>query len=132
MVWATDLQPVRYSALASYDEPFHLGSFIVVPRPGGRFLPGDTVRLFYEVYGGEPPYRIAYKLEGQDNDGSWVGLGQPAEGEQSIRTQIWELPTSERWPLGSYRIVIDVRDAGDRLVSVQAPFVLESPLPEGS
>jgi GWxTD domain-containing protein len=125
-VWAADLEPLRYAALASHDEPFHVGPFRVVPRLADTFSPGETVSLFYEVYGGEPPYRISYTLEGQDVDGSWVTLGQPSTGEQNGSAQGWALPTSSGWPLGDYRISIEVRDSRDRWITTQMPFRLKA------
>ena len=61
---------------------------------GQKMVEIGDVKLFYEVYGGEPPYRIAYSLEGKDLDGSWIALGQPSTGEQSAATQAWELSIS--------------------------------------
>jgi len=122
--WAAELSPVEYGSLASYDEPFLVGPFRVVPRFGDGFALGDSLKLFYEIYGGTPPYRIAYQVEGLDLDGSWVELGRPAMTEQSAAGQGWELPTSSSWPLGEYRIRVDVEDAGRRSVSARLPFRL--------
>jgi hypothetical protein len=123
-VWADELSPVRYAALASYDEPFVIGPFRVVPALDATFERGRTVNLFYEVYGGDPPYRIQYQIEGRELDGSWRPLGQPTVGEQAERAQGWGVPTTPAWPAGEYRVRIDVEDAARRLFSAQVPFTL--------
>jgi len=129
IVWADRLESLRYATLSSYDEPFLIGPFHVVPRLSNRFSPGDAVGLFYEVYDAELPLRISYQVEGQEVDGSWVKLGRPATGEQDARSQAWELPTSLNWPLGEYRIVVEVIDAAERMISTSLPFSLEAPTP---
>jgi GWxTD domain-containing protein len=129
VIWADELSPLEFASLASHDEPFLVGPFKVVPRIDASFPRGDALRLFYEVYGGLPPYRLAYQVEGRDLDGSWVRLGQPAIDERSGSAQGWELPTSGAWPLGEYRVRIDVEDARQRLVSAQLAFQLTEPIP---
>ena len=42
----------------------------------------------------------------------------------------WDLPTSEAWPTGDYRVRIDVEDSGQRLASRQIPFRLAAAQPE--
>jgi hypothetical protein len=101
-----------------------------VPRIDAGFPRGQALRLFFEVYGGTPPYRITYQVEGRDLDGSWVRLGKPAVDEQTVAAQGWELPTSDAWPLGEYRVRVDVEDARQRLVSAQLPFRLTEPTPQ--
>lgn len=130
LVWADELTPVEFASLASHDEPFLVGPFRVVPRIDASFPRGQAIRLFFEVYGGTPPYRITYQVEGKDLDGSWVRLGKPAVDEQTVAAQGWELPTSAAWPLGEYRVRVDVEDARQRLVSAQLPFQLTEPTPE--
>jgi hypothetical protein len=124
VIWAGEIASVEYASLASHHEPYHVGPFRVVPRVSEEFRQGDTVKLFYEVYGGAPPYRVAYQVEGQDLDGSWVSLGQPATAEQAGSGQAWELATSAAWPTGDYRIRIEVQDSGQRLVTSHRSFSL--------
>jgi GWxTD domain-containing protein len=124
VVWAVELEPLEFASLASHDEPYLIGPFRVVPRIDEAFAKGDTLKLFYEVYGGTPPYRISYQLEGQDLDGTWVLLGRPATGEQSAAAQGWEVTTSPAWPEGEYRVRIEVEDSGERLVATHLPFRL--------
>ena len=129
-VWATDLAPVEYASLASHSEPFHVGPFRVVPKLDAAYRRGDSIRLFFEVYGATFPTRVTYQLEGQENDGRWVRLGAAETSEQSAPGVAWELPTSERWPLGEYRVRVEVTDAAGRLVTTEVPFRLaESPTP---
>jgi GWxTD domain-containing protein len=129
VIWADELRPLEFASLASHDEPFLIGPFRVVPRIDASFPRGHALRLFYEVYGGVPPYRITYQVEGHDLDGSWVALGKPAIDEQSAAAQGWELATSDAWPLGEYRVRIDVEDTRQRLVSAQLGFHLTEPTP---
>ena len=124
VIWADEIAAVEYAALASHHEPYHVGPFRVIPRISEEFLQGDTLRLFYEVYGGAPPYRVAYQVEGLDLDGSWVSLGRPATAEQAGSGQAWELSTSAAWPAGRYRIRIEVEDGTERLVTYYRPFSL--------
>lgn len=124
VVHAFELQPLSYAALVSYDEPFQVGPFALLPKTKPVYRRGDSVRVFYEVYGAEFPLQVSYLVEGLEKNGSWVQLGSPAASEQAGRAQAWELPTSPRWPLGRYRIRIEVEDAAGRGVTVDAPFEL--------
>jgi len=124
VVWADVLNPLEFASLASHDEPFHVGPFRVVPRLDSVFPRDGTLKLFFEVYGGSPPYRVSYQIEGQDLDGSWVKLGSAATTTQTAAGQGWEFPTSSAWPEGDYRVRIDVVDAGEKLISLQRDFQL--------
>jgi hypothetical protein len=126
VLWAAELEPLRYASLASHDEPFQVGPFRVVPRLDDVFRPGETLKLFYEIYGGSPPYRIEYSLQLQQADETWNMLGNPSERSQDASAQGWALPTSDGWPLGRYRIAIDVRDSEERSLTHYLPFVLEA------
>ena len=126
IIWAEELASVSYRAMVTYDEPYIVGPFRVLPKLSSIYRPGDSLKMFYEVYGGTGPYRISYQLEGQEVDGSWVPLGQPQMGEQTLPSQGWELPTSARWPLGAYRVRVEVTDAEGRLITAQVPFSLET------
>jgi hypothetical protein len=128
-----ELQPVVARALASHDEPFYLGAFEAVPRTNRPLHPGDAVRLIYEIYGGEGPYRVTYTLEGMETDGTWIGLGRPATVENAQPAQGWELPTGSSWPLGEYRIRVEVSDRAGAVTRSILPFELrERPGPAGS
>jgi len=124
VVWADELAALQYAAMASHDEPFVVGPFRVVPRLDPDFRRGETLKLFYEVYGGTPPYAITYQIEGQEIDGSWIELGPPGATAQAGAAQGWEVPTSTLWPTGAYRVRLEVEDAGQRLVTTQVPFRL--------
>ena len=73
------------------------------------------------------PLRVNYQVQGREEDGRWVDLGGPSSSEQEHHSQAWELPTSERWPLGPYRIKIEVYDADGKLVTREVPFELIDP-----
>lgn len=124
VVLALELQPLSYAALVSYDEPFQVGPFELLPKTKPVYRRGDPVRLFYEVYGADFPLQVSYQVEGLEEDDRWVQLGRPAASEQVGHAQAWELPTTPRWPLGRYRIRIEVVDAAGRGVTVDAPFEL--------
>jgi GWxTD domain-containing protein len=126
VVLAEQLESIDYAALASYDEPYQVGPFRVVPRLDRTVRRGEPVKLFYEIYGGKPPLRVSYQLEGRDDDGSWVALGRPSTGEQKLASQAWELPTSPQWPLGEYRVRISIEDGRGSRVEVETPFRLEN------
>jgi hypothetical protein len=82
------------------------------------------VRLFHEVYGGVPPYRISYRLEGLELDGTWVRLGGPSVREATETAHGWEVTTSADWPVGEYRVRVEVEDAGEQIASAQIEFRL--------
>ena len=123
-VWASDLAPVEYASLSSYTEPFHVGPFRVVPKIEGTYRRGEPIRLFFEVYGATFPTRVTYQLEGRENDGRWIALGAPQIAEQRAPGVAWELPTGDRWPLGEYRVRVEVGDAEGKLVTTELPFHL--------
>jgi GWxTD domain-containing protein len=124
VVLAQDLATLRYRALSSYDEPYTIGPFHVVPRFSSDYRPGDTVQLFYEVYQAALPLAVSYQVQGRDDDGSWVDLGLAAQAAQDHHSQAWELPTSENWPLGQYRVRVEVSDSDGKLISTNVPFEL--------
>jgi len=124
VVMARDLESLRYRALTSYDEPYTIGPFRVVPRFSSNYRPGDTVQFFYEVYEAALPLEVSYQVQGREDDGQWIDLGLVAEAAQEHRSQAWALPTSERWPLGEYRVRVEVSDADGKLISTNVPFEL--------
>lgn len=124
IVLAHDLETLRYRALTSYDEPYTIGPFRVVPRFSSNYRPGDTIQLFYEVYQAELPLEISYQVQGREDDGRWIDLGLAAESAQEHYSQAWALPTSEHWPLGEYRVHVEVFDADGKLISTNVPFEL--------
>jgi GWxTD domain-containing protein len=123
-VWASDLAPVEYASLASYTEPFHVGPFKLVPKLDAEYRRGEPIRLFFEVYGATFPVSVSFQLEGQENDGRWVRLRAPQTSEQRAPGVAWELATTERWPLGDYRVRVVVKDAGEKAVATDVPFRL--------
>jgi GWxTD domain-containing protein len=131
-LWALELSPLEFVALASHDEPFIVGPFRVVPRVQAVFAHGETLKLFFEIYGGTLPYKVSYQVRGLDVDGSWVDLGRPATTVQPVAAQGWELPTSASWPPGDYQVQIDVEDGEERLASVQLPFRLLAATPSSA
>ena len=124
IVLAHDLESLRYRALTSYDEPYTIGPFRVLPRFSSNYRPGDTVQFFYEVYQAALPLEVSYQVQGREDDGRWVDLGLVAKAAQEHRSQAWALPTSEHWPLGEYRVRVEVSDADGKLISTNVPFEL--------
>jgi len=124
IVFAAQLESLAYASLVSYDEPFIVGPFKVVPELNPRFHPGDPVRLVYEVYDASFPMQVSYQLQGREDDGAWTVLGEPSLSEQSASAQAWALATASSWPLGDYRIHIEVRGDDGRTVESDVPFTL--------
>lgn len=124
VVLARSLEPVAYASLASYEEPYLVGSFRVVPLPGRSLHRGDAVNVFYEIYGGHPPYRVVYRIEGKENDGRFTALGKPVVLDPAQGAQGWSLPTGDRWPAGDYRVRIEVTDAAGGSATASVPFAL--------
>jgi len=125
LTWAAELEGLPYESLISYDEPYVVGAFRVLPRPRPIYRPGETLKMFYEIYDAKPPFKVSYQLEGREADGSWVSLGQPLVGNQSNRAQGWELPTAPSWPVGEYRVNIEVEDSEGQMITGEMPFSLE-------
>ena len=86
------------------------------------------MRLFYEVYRAALPVTVSYQVQGREEDGRWTDLGEPAQEMQEHHAQAWELTTSERWPLGEYRVRVEVTDAEGKLISTDVPFELVAEL----
>jgi len=124
-VWAVAVESVPYASLSSYDEPFHLGPFRVLPKTDSTYRRGEAVKLFVEVFGAQYPLRATFKMQGLESDGSWVDLGQPTSIEQTAGELAWEVATTERWPMGQYRVRVEVVDSAERPVSTMAAFSLE-------
>jgi GWxTD domain-containing protein len=125
IVWASELESLDFASLASHDEPYHVGPFRVVPKLDAVYTPGDTIKLFYEVYSGAYPLQISYLLQGKEDNGTWVNLGRPAAAEQEASSQGWALDTGKNWPAGEYRLLIEVRDADGVSIATEMPFSLE-------
>jgi GWxTD domain-containing protein len=123
------LEPLAYRALVSYEEPFVVGAFRIMPRAGRPLRQGDEIHLFYEIYGGRGPYRISYQVEGKENDGRWTPLGRPSILEGAEGAQGWGLPTGPNWPPGDYRVRVDVADAEGAATSALVPVTLSPATP---
>jgi GWxTD domain-containing protein len=121
-VLARVMEPLPYAAQSSYDAPYIVGGFHVVPRVGEVVVRGEPVRFFFEVYGGAPPYRLTYQLEGREDDGRWRALGRPHEREGTTIGQGFELPTAASWPVGAYRLRVRVTDTAAQAVETHATF----------
>jgi GWxTD domain-containing protein len=122
----SSLEPLAYKALVSYDEPYVVGTFRVTPRGGKPIARGEPIQIFYEVYEGRAPFRISYQLEGKENDGRFVPLGRPSVLDGKDRSQGFELPTGASWPVGDYRVKIDVEDADQQKAGAVVPVRLEA------
>ena len=123
-VLARTMEPLPYAVQASYDAPYIIGGFRIVPRATETVPRGDPVEVFFEIYGGASPYHVSYQLEGKENDGRWRALGRPQEREATTIGQGFELPTAASWPLGAYRLRIRVVDAAAQSVETNVPFSL--------
>jgi GWxTD domain-containing protein len=108
---ARGMEPLPFAAQASYDAPYIVGGFHVTPRAGAPFRRGNPLKIFYEIYGGQAPYHIAYQLEGQEKDGRWLALGSPQEHDGTERGQGFALETGASWPPGAYRLRVRIQDA---------------------
>ena len=129
LVLARTLEPVPYRSMISYDEPYVIGAFRVVPRVQQSLPAGAPAHLFYELYGGSAPYAIDYQLEGREFDGTWRELGPPATIEDSGRAQGYTLHTKESWPAGDYRFRVLVRDSAGVTTGGVVDFKLEAVSP---
>ncbi|MBD3869238.1 MAG: GWxTD domain-containing protein [Acidobacteria bacterium] len=131
VVIASRLEPVEVPALVSHEEPFVYGPFRAVPLAGRSLYPGDSLNLVYEIYHAEPPYTITYQLQGEEEDGRWTNLGRPAtKNDAGQPVQAWELLLGAHWPAGTYRVVLNVRDASGQDLSETVGFTLEAPAVE--
>jgi GWxTD domain-containing protein len=127
---ARAMEPLPFASQASYDAPYIVGGFHVTPRPLPQIKRGDSVQLFFEIYGGAAPYHLAYQLEGQEKDGRWVALGKPQQKDVTARGQGYALPTAASWPTGAYRVKVGVTDAGAATAAGETGFaILAEPAP---
>jgi len=124
VVLASSMAPLTFAAQASYDAPYIVGGFSVTPKPVSQIARGGSVRVFYEIYGGKPPYHVAYQLEGQEKDGRFVALGKPQDNDATERGQGFELATAASWPAGSYRLTVTVTDPAGVKASGSAAFTV--------
>ncbi len=121
-ILAGNLSPLPYAAMATYDAPFTIGAFRAVPRETPAIPRGEPVQLLIEAYGGAPPYRALFRVEGEEDDGRYTALGEPTSAEEPLGVFAWSLPTSPAWPLGSYRVRIRIEDDRDAHVEREVPF----------
>ncbi len=129
LVWADELEAVPYASLASHDEPFHIGPYRVVPRVTSTIRRGVAAKLLFEIYGGQPPFEVQYRIEGREVDGRWTPLGRPTVVRATDRTLAWEQPTTEAWPVGTYRVRIEIVDAAGAGITNLPEFVVEAGAP---
>ena len=122
-----EVAPLAFASLASYREPYVVGAFNVVPRILPQVPRGEPVGVFFEIYGGTPPYDVRYQLVGREEDGSWRKLGAPQSAPGGEAAQGFSLPTGERWPLGGYRLDILVTDADGASLTRPISFELVEP-----
>jgi len=127
VVLARAMEPLPFATQQSYDAPYIVGGFRVTPRASTEVRAGEPLQLFYEIYGGTAPYRIAYQLEGREDDGRFRALGPPQEREADAFGQGFALPTSATWPAGAYRVVIRVSDAAEGAVERTIGWTLVAP-----
>jgi hypothetical protein len=127
VVLARALEPLPYATQASYDAPYIVGGFRVTPLVGTSLPRGEPVQLFFEIYGGTPPFHLGYQLEGQEEDGRWRPLGKAQERDSSERDQGFALPTATSWPVGAYRIRVAIGDTSGLAIERTRAFRLDPP-----
>jgi len=125
VVLARRLEPLAYASLFSYDEPYLLGGFRVIPRAGMPLRRQETLILFFEIYAGTGPFRTSFQLEGKEDDGRWKKLGAPFPQEQPDPAHGWSIPIGPSWPLGDYRVQIVAEDSAGRSERATVPFVVK-------
>lgn len=117
-------------------QPFVLGSFKVVPRGSARFLHGEELIFYYQVYGaaadatsGKPKLDITYAFELKQGD-RWRMLSkEPVKfPAQEAPVQAYGLPINPQFPGGDYRVRIEVADvvAGHK-TTTEIPFTIDAP-----
>jgi len=124
VVLASAMEPLPYAAQASYDAPYIVGGFKVTPVVTPQVRRGASVQIFFEIYGGTPPYHLAYQLEGAEKDGRFVALGKPQENDATERGQGFALATSPSWPARAFRLKVTVKDASGATADGVAPFAI--------
>jgi GWxTD domain-containing protein len=125
-VLASRVEPLEYRGLTGYDAPYTFGGFRIVPRLSPALARGEPIQVFLEAYGGRAPYEGTFAVEGREDDGRFTPLGAPQRFTQASGAFAWSLPTTARWPLGEYRVRIEVRDADGSLAPAVVPFRLET------
>ncbi|HEX6851473.1 MAG TPA: GWxTD domain-containing protein [Candidatus Polarisedimenticolaceae bacterium] len=125
-VLAWRVEPLEYRGLTGYDAPYTFGGFRIVPRLSPALARGEPIQVFLEAYGGRAPYEGTFAVEGREDDGRFTALGSPQSFRQPSGSFAWSLPTGPHWPLGEYRVRIEVVDADGTLVPAVVPFRIEA------
>jgi hypothetical protein len=111
-------EPEEDQEMDAFD-PFRFGQQRLTPRLDETLASGNDLAFFYVVYGASPqggPARmdVVYTFEKSTSSG-WRPVGRPVElPGQSGASQGFTIPADvlERWPGGSYRVGISVKEAG--------------------
>ncbi len=117
-------------------QPFILGSFKVVPRSSARYLHGEELIFYYQVYGaaddtatGNPKLDITYAFEVKQQDKWRMIGGDPIKilGQQGP-VQAYGLPINPKFPSGDYRVRIEVADVvAGHTTTAEIPFTVDAP-----
>ena len=124
IVVAAELEPVPYASLVTYDVAYTVGAFRLTPLAGRALTRGEEIKTFLEVYGGTPPYKATFRLEGKESDGRWTALGKPQPFEGPGPAIAWGLPTSASWPTGDYRVTAEIEDSAGNRINRDATLTL--------
>ncbi len=119
---ATRVQRIADPA-REYDAPFLFGDRRVVPNPVQTFRSGDTLAVFYEVYGleidpieGRPTFDVEYRFSigaagSRDGGDAFAPMGHPIRLTR-LKTPIQDFVLAlDEWSRGNYRLRVTVTDA---------------------
>ncbi len=97
--------------------PFRLYGFEIVPNPDALYHPGDAMTLFFVAMGAEDPatkktdLKVGYHIYFSDPRKGWIDTkAQAVSPKQEASVQARDLTLPAAWPIGDYKVVIEVTD----------------------
>jgi GWxTD domain-containing protein len=135
MVLAARLRVALPEERRGYAEPFVLADLEVVPRGGHPLLPGDHLRVYFQVHppaAGPPAVRLGYRiLRRAPGETGYEPVGSPRSLEDGTGVQTWDVPLATFLP-GRYRVVVEASSEGGTVQrSLEFELGEASPEPAG-
>jgi GWxTD domain-containing protein len=126
LILSTRIEKIE-TPLLSLRLPFTQGAYSVVPRTTQRYMNGEDLMIFFEVFGAVPDAQgqrhmdLAYQFYLEDR-GAWLPVGSSTlVADQEETAQAWNV-TLHGWPSGRYRLEVTVKDTLTGRVSTRGTY----------
>jgi hypothetical protein len=126
LILSTRIEKIE-TPLLSLRLPFTQGAYSVVPRTTQRYMNGEDLTIFFEVFGAAPDAQghhhmdLAYQFYLEDR-GAWLPVGSSTlVADQEETAQAWNV-TLHGWPSGRYRVEVTVKDTLTGRVSTRGTY----------